>query len=538
MRALVLALGALGSCALPMEDHRSVPDAPPAIEVMAWNIWHGGREGGEEAGPRRVAEVIRASGADVVALQETYGSGPLLAEATGMHFHERGTNVSILSRFPVIEDISVSEEFRCAGALLERPGGERFAFYSIWLPYSAEIWAEGTRDVSDPAAMLAACRASEVALAEIRDGIEERLAGEAYRGVPVIVAGDFNSMSHLDHGDIGLGEYGVSVDWPTGHLLWDAGYVDAYREATPVIDRAADATWTPRFPEQEQDRIDFVFHRAPGWRTESARVLREHPEGFPSDHAAVVTRLRPGPAPDPAAPIDLSVATYNIKHGVGMDGTLDLARTTDAIRALDADIVALQEVDLGVGRSGGRNQVNELAGALGMHPAFSAFMPYGGGHYGMALLSRFPLADARSVRLPDGNEPRTCLSVRVRLPNGVDIQVVGVHLDWVTDDGLRFAQAEAVAAALAALDRPWLLLGDFNDVAGSRTLRLFDDGAERLAPKGATFPADAPARSIDFIFHSRPAEDAPRWEVLSTRVLDEPVASDHRPVRAALRLAR
>ncbi len=537
LRGCVLALALLspvahGSAVAPAATQGE--DPAPSLDVMSWNIWHGGREDGEEDGPRRVVEVIEASGVDVVAMQETYGSGPRIAKALGFHFHERGTNVSIMSRYPVLEDLSVGEPFQCVGALLALPDGERAAVFSIWQPYSAEIWAEGTRDIGDVGAMLGACEASHKSLTALHAALEERLAGPDYEGVPVVVAGDFNSMSHLDYGEVGLDQYGVAVDWPTGHVLWEAGFTDAYRETNPVIDRERDSTWTPRFPEQEQDRIDFVFHRGRGWRATASEVVRTHPEGFPSDHAAVVARLSGGEVDEP----ELRIATYNIKHGAGMDGRVDLERTARAIEALNADVVALQEVDLGVGRSGGVNQVNELARVLGMHPAFGAFMPYGGGHYGMALLSRHPIVDARSLRLPGGNEPRVALSARLRHTCGQDVRVVCVHFDWVRDDGYRFAQARAVAQHLESLSEPHVLLGDFNDVRGSRTLELFESVADHVAREGApTFPSDGPDREIDFLFHSRPAPGRPGWTVRSVKVMPEAVASDHRPVRAVLRLA-
>ena len=96
---------------------------------MTWNIWHGGREDGEKIGPQRVMEVIRQSKADIVAMQETYGSGEWISEQLGFHFHPRdSTNVSIHSRYPVLEDISVFEKFKCVGALLELPEGRKLAF--------------------------------------------------------------------------------------------------------------------------------------------------------------------------------------------------------------------------------------------------------------------------------------------------------------------------------------------------------------------------------------------------------------------------
>ena len=76
-------------------------------------------------GPQRVVEVIRQSKADIVAMQETYGSGEWISQQLGFHFHPRGTNVSIHSRYPVLEDISVFEKFKCVGALLELPENEK-----------------------------------------------------------------------------------------------------------------------------------------------------------------------------------------------------------------------------------------------------------------------------------------------------------------------------------------------------------------------------------------------------------------------------
>src|SRR5690606_30670121 len=110
-----------------------------------------------------------------------------------------------------------------------------------------------------------------------------------------------------------------------------------------------------------------------------------------------------------------------------------------------------------------------------------------------------------------------------------------VHFDWVADDGFRFAQASALAAVLDTLSRPWILIGDFNDVPESRTLELFRERAREAAKEpGArlTFPASVPDREIDFVF----AGPEPNWAVLEARVVDEPLASDHRPVLAVVRL--
>ncbi len=233
---------------------------------------------------------------------------------------------------------------------------------------------------------------------------------------------------------------------------------------------------------------------------------------------------------------DLQVVSYNIKHGRGNDNVVDLERTASVLRALTPDIVGLQEVDDMATRSGGVPQTERLGQLLGMQHAFGRFMDFQGGAYGMAILTRHPITATRSVRLPEGNEPRVALSVEVRLPDGRPLTIVNVHFDWVRDDGFRFAQAEALTRYLDALTMPYILLGDFNDVPESRTLALFKSRTlEAAKPAGDrfTFSSTDPTREIDFIF----AAPAASWQARNVRVINEPVASDHQPVSAVLTLS-
>lgn len=225
----------------------------------------------------------------------------------------------------------------------------------------------------------------------------------------------------------------------------------------------------------------------------------------------------------------LTVVSYNIRHGAGLDDRVDLPRTAAVLRALDPDLAALQEVDHRVRRSGGAPQADSLGALLGLHAAFGAFMPYQGGEYGLAILSRHPIVRATPVRLPDGHEPRVALVADIALPDGDTITAVNVHFDWVDNDTLRFAQARALTAVLDTLPRPWIILGDFNDQPGSRTLALFAARAVEARKPAATrftFPSTEPTKEIDFVF-AAPAE---AWAPANARVVDERVASDHRPV--------
>jgi endonuclease/exonuclease/phosphatase (EEP) superfamily protein YafD len=103
----------------------------------------------------------------------------------------------------------------------------------------------------------------------------------------------------------------------------------------------------------------------------------------------------------------------------------------------------------------------------------------------------------------------------------------------VAEDRFRFAQAEALTRHLDGLNTPYVLLGDFNDVPDSRTLALFRDRAAEAAKQEAdrfTFSSTEPSKEIDYIFFA-PARE---WRVSQVRVIDERLASDHRPVLAVL----
>ncbi|MEJ2539999.1 MAG: endonuclease/exonuclease/phosphatase family protein [Gemmatimonadota bacterium] len=236
----------------------------------------------------------------------------------------------------------------------------------------------------------------------------------------------------------------------------------------------------------------------------------------------------PAGAPAQARPADtIRVLAYNIHHGEGMDSVVDLERIAALIRSVDPDLVALQEVDSVTTRTGGVDQAAELARQTGLEARYGAFMPYREGAYGMAVLSRWPIESATNHRLPDGEEPRSALGVTVRSPaTGRRLYFVGIHLYRTEEE--RMAQATVLDSTLAVVGLPAILAGDFNSTPDSPVMRrlrsswaVVDKGADRL-----TFPSYAPEREIDFVLVRRGSG----FRVLSRRVLDEPVASDHRAV--------
>jgi len=247
------------------------------------------------------------------------------------------------------------------------------------------------------------------------------------------------------------------------------------------------------------------------------------------------------PAPPvPATPGQiLKVMAWNIHHGQGGEGRLDLARIAGVIKQSAADIVLLQEVDDRTRRSGQVSQVEELAHLTGLKGVFGKAMDFQGGGYGNAVLVRWEPIDTRVIPLPGGGEPRCALEVTIEPPGlGARISVVSTHLD-VSSAAVRATHARQLAEDFLA--RPHLVMvgGDFNATRSEDAITAFADPwviPEKHGTNPGTFPATDPSREIDFIL-LKPASSQPAFLVLSSRVIEEKVASDHRPIFMELQIS-
>lgn len=228
----------------------------------------------------------------------------------------------------------------------------------------------------------------------------------------------------------------------------------------------------------------------------------------------------------------LRIVVYNIRHGRGMDNEVDIPRIAEVLTRENPDLVALQEVDKLCNRSGNQDIAAELGALVGMDHRFGKFMDYDDGEYGLAVLSRLPILETREHQVPAGAEPRVALEIQVEA-EGFDVPVsfVSLHHDWTSED-YRIAQVEALLAGVEAYTHPVILAGDYNTRPNGASLQLLRDaGWEVLEKEGNphTFPADAPDREIDFVvIRNYPEVD------ISHYVMDEAVASDHRPLFAEI----
>jgi endonuclease/exonuclease/phosphatase family metal-dependent hydrolase len=237
-------------------------------------------------------------------------------------------------------------------------------------------------------------------------------------------------------------------------------------------------------------------------------------------------------------PMTLRVMTYNIHHGEGLDGKVDLLRVAELIRDEKADIVALQEVDRGVARTAKRDLPAELAALTGMTAVFANNYHFQGGEYGNAILSRFPVRRWTNTHyrmlIPD--EQRGILQAILDV-GGREVVFMDTHIDYRRDDKERWAnldEIESLAAQYAGT--PVLLCGDFNSVPTSRIIQrltnTFDDTwAKAGEGEGLTIPANKPTKRIDYLWVTK---DGPIKPLKSWVPVTE--ASDHRPVMAEFRM--
>lgn len=227
--------------------------------------------------------------------------------------------------------------------------------------------------------------------------------------------------------------------------------------------------------------------------------------------------------------------TYNIHVGVGMDKKLDLQRIADVINAARPDLVGLQEVDRGVKRTEGKDEIAELAGMTKMEYAFAPNLDYQGGKYGVAILSRLPIKNSehRMFENKRESERRGMLRIEVEVDRKT-VNFVTTHLDYQFEDG-RLFETEQMLKFLENVKAPLIVVADLNDVpAGSAYKLMRTKFADAWVTSGAktegfSYPADKPVKRIDHIFYSM----GDRIRARKSWVI-ETLASDHIPVMAEL----
>jgi endonuclease/exonuclease/phosphatase family metal-dependent hydrolase len=244
------------------------------------------------------------------------------------------------------------------------------------------------------------------------------------------------------------------------------------------------------------------------------------------------------------APHVLRVLCYNIHYGQGMDGEYNIARLANVIKAAKPDLVALQEVDVGVLRSGRVHQLQKLGELTGLTARFGPTQHYEGGLFGNAILTRLPILDELIQPLPytDATKerqtyPRGALVITLQAPDGKPLRFISTHFQHnVPEDRIEEARAINALFATAADKQRTILAGDFNATPDAEPITILEKSWTHAidSARAPSVPSVNPKSRIDYVFY-RSKQD---FRTISSEVLPEAMASDHRPVLAVLELAK
>ncbi|MBQ7595700.1 MAG: endonuclease/exonuclease/phosphatase family protein [Clostridia bacterium] len=221
--------------------------------------------------------------------------------------------------------------------------------------------------------------------------------------------------------------------------------------------------------------------------------------------------------------------SYNVLHFKNMNtGEIDYDAYADYIKESGADIVGLNEIYTG--------QEKELAKRLNFYSCFAFGYVEEGRPFGNGIVSRFPLTDCETVKIPDPEvkkydgyyEPRCVLACKAQTGKGT------LNIN-ITHFGLNPDEQENAAETIAPLinQKNYILAGDFNVKPNDPILKIFKENlcdSERFFDKEKfSFPSDEPNRKIDYIFTGAGVK------IISSDI-PAVVISDHRPITAQIEI--
>lgn len=229
-------------------------------------------------------------------------------------------------------------------------------------------------------------------------------------------------------------------------------------------------------------------------------------------------------------PFPLRVVSYNIRHGTNADDEATLDQIAEVLAFIDADLIALQEVDINMQRSQRQKQAGILAERLGMAWAFGEAMRFGEGSYGNAVLSRFPILHKQVHPLPDPLENRCLLEIHVQVEDQ-ELGFLVVHLGLDHKQRIIHVQ-DTLLPVIRSFSGPLILCGDMNAQSDQEEIQLLQQELRDCFTANTgilenTYPAQQATERIDYILIND------LIEVKQFYIVDS-LASDHLPVVADL----
>ncbi len=229
--------------------------------------------------------------------------------------------------------------------------------------------------------------------------------------------------------------------------------------------------------------------------------------------------------PESAAEDELTIVSFNIRIGCGHDESFEVEKGTlghlpqcaAVVKSFAPDFVGLQEVDSRSARVDGVDQTAVMARACGLEGSWVEKIP----QYGISLLSRKVPLKVEKVLMPGSAHTRA-----LQVAEFADCFVANTHFPLTAEKRTNAAEIVCQILSSKALQKPVFLMGDFNAVPDSATIRKLKEDFVVLSDESKfTWPAKAPDRTIDYIFVDKAHAD--RFKIIERKVEPHPEATDH-----------
>ena len=230
--------------------------------------------------------------------------------------------------------------------------------------------------------------------------------------------------------------------------------------------------------------------------------------------------------------LSLKIASYNVRNAKGMDNKVNFDRVAKVINDINADAIAIQELDSATLRSNGLVVLDELAKRTNMFASFNASIEYNGGKYGIGILTKQAPLRKEAIALPGREEERSLLIVEME-----NYVICCTHLSLNEEDrqvSIQLIQEQTNKYR----SKPVFLAGDLNASPNSDEIRHLSSNNWIILSDStvATFPSDEPTDVIDYVFMKN--HDKLSRNVIVTEVVNEPMASDHRPLWVEVKIVK
>lgn len=257
------------------------------LNLMTWNIWHGGRRHGREIGPQQVIDFIKDTDTDIVMMQEAYGSGALIVDALGYYFYLASTNISVMSKYPILNTRTFYDAFRFGMTTIQLSKNQKINLASLWIHYLPD-WRNDVKnpDATPQKLIKGEGETRHKEIQEIVKSIDSYI--EKSDEIPLIIGGDFNGPSHKGWVDQTKDwHHGLRVEWSVSKTMEKAGFTDSFRAIKSDLNYSSPSMSA----KQLTYRIDCIYLKGKKVEAKDSDMHFSHKSIWPSDHPAVTTTI-------------------------------------------------------------------------------------------------------------------------------------------------------------------------------------------------------------------------------------------------------